>query len=99
MEGMKAESSGIEQERCPNCGKFCGVVYRGPTDSKASSCLSCGLNPPKCSHEDGTVTGCGNKSTHEGSEEPHLREKYWCEEHAPDGAEILPYAKNREMEV
>lgn len=33
------------------------------------------------------------RSTHEGAREEHLRERYWCEEHAPEGAEPLPYVE------
>ena len=80
--------------RCDNCSAFCGVVeYRGPTLSEIESCVNCGTNVPDCAHEDGTVSGCNNKATHEGSHEPNHIDRYWCDEHAPDDAEVLPYVE------
>lgn len=81
--------------RCTNCGAFCGVVYeyRGPSMSEVESYIVCGNNPPDCAHEDGTVSGCTNGATHEGSEAPNLIEKYWCMQHAPERAEELPYTE------
>lgn len=83
-----------EQQRCPNCGKYCGIVvrWRGPSRSELPSCTSCGLRPPKCAHEDGTVKGCKEDATHVGAHRENRRERYWCGEHAPDGADVLPYA-------
>lgn len=85
----------MTQERCPDCGKFCGVVYRwrGPILSEVPSCTSCGLNVPKCSHEDGTVKGCQNNATHEGAFQENHIDRYWCEEHRPENAEQLPYVE------
>lgn len=87
--------SSANRQRCPDCGRFCGVVIRsaGPTTVEKPSCVGCGLNPPRCSHEDGTVYGCKEDATHRGAVRENHRDQYWCEEHAPDGAERLPYVK------
>lgn len=81
--------------RCDNCGAFCGVVveYRGPSLSEVESCVNCGTNVPECAAEDGTVSGCTNDATHEGAHEPNHIDRYWCDEHAPDDAEVLPYVE------
>lgn len=81
--------------RCSNCGAFCGVLfeYRGPSMSEVESCINCGNNPPDCAHEDGTVSGCSNDATHKGAEEPNRIDRYWCEEHAPENADPLPYTE------
>ena len=81
------------QERCPDCGRFCGVVYRyrGPSYTEVTSCVNCGTNLPKCAHEDGTVSGCHKDATHKGSHRPNRMDRYWCEDHAPESADPLPY--------
>lgn len=83
-------------ERCPDCGRFCSVVYRsrgGAGRVEVTSCTSCGRNPPKCSAEDGSCYGCKNDATHEGAKKPNRRDRPWCPDHAPDGAEPYPYAE------
>lgn len=85
------------QPRCPNCGCFCGEVVTGSTPFGPvweRCCLSCGLNVPGCSYEDGTVSGCNENATHEGAEEPNKRDRLWCEDHAPEGSEPLPYVED-----
>ncbi len=81
--------------RCPRCGRFCGVVYRwrGPNYTEVKSCVGCGLRPPHCSAEDGSVKGCSERSTHKGARADRLRDRYWCEDHAPEGADPLPYVE------
>jgi len=81
--------------RCSNCGAFCGVVYeyRGPSLSEIESCITCGNNPPDCAHEDGTVSGCRNDATHKGAHKPNRRDRYWCDEHAPESADPLTYTE------
>lgn len=83
-------------ERCPMCGKFCGVVYewRGAQKTEVASCTSCGYNVPNCCAENGTVKGCKNDATHVGAQHENKRERYWCEEHAPEDADLLPYMKD-----
>lgn len=83
----------INQERCPGCGRFCGVVYRwrGSQLSEVRSCVNCGTNLPICAHEDEALSECYHDATHEGSHRPNHRERYWCEDHAPEKAEPLPY--------
>lgn len=92
-----SESNTTDQRRCPNCKNFCGVVYRsrgGAGKVELESCINCGLRPPKCSHEDGTVMGCNTPATHTGAFRDSRRDRPWCEEHAPDDAEVYPYAKD-----
>lgn len=81
-----------EQPRCPECGRFCGQVqrYAGPSVVWRPSCLNCGLNPPRCCFEDGSVLGCKNNATHEVPGQTYQR--LWCGDHAPGDAEPLPYA-------
>lgn len=88
--------SGDGFQKCPDCGRFCGVVYRsrGASEVEVASCVYCGRNPPKCGHEDGSVYGCQQNATHEVPGKTHGR--WWCEEHAPEDAEILPYADGGE---
>lgn len=88
-------TDGTDQLRCPECGAFCGVVYRSQWGGEVErrSCIVCGLNPPKCSAEDGSCYGCKNDATHVGATEPNKREKPWCPDHAPDAAEQYPYAE------
>lgn len=95
MTSKDAESAVTTQrtpERCRGCGRFCGVVYRyrGPNYTEVRSCVYCGINVPKCAKGTGTVCGCQNPSTHEGTDG-----RYWCDDHAPAGADPLPY-KERE---
>lgn len=82
----------MRQPRCPDCGRFCGVVVRsaGPSTVERPSCTYCGNNLPKCAAEDGSCFGCHIPSTHV-EQVSDSRKRYWCEEHAPDDAEPLPY--------
>lgn len=91
------DSAGTTQPRCRGCGRFCGESpkYSGSTGSVLSrSCLHCGINVPDCAEETGTVYGCQKDATHRAAEEPGKREKLWCEKHAPEGAEPLPYVRD-----
>ncbi len=95
-------ASGTDQPRCPRCGRFCGVSpkYAGSVGQVLSeSCLSCGLNVPNCSAEDGSCYGCKNTATHRGSTAPNKRGRLWCEGHAPEGAEPLPYVTDQEADA
>lgn len=81
-------------ERCPGCGRFCNVVYRSRGSAgevEVTSCVHCGRNPPRCSEETGSVYGCTRNATHEVPDQPYGR--WWCDEHAPTDAEVLPYAE------
>lgn len=85
-----------EQPRCPNCGCFCGMVYRSAGSAgqvPKRSCTNCGLRPPRCSHEDGSCYGCQNNATHIGATKPNKREKPWCPDHAPETADTYPYVE------
>lgn len=81
-------------QKCPDCGLFCSVVYRwrGASYSEVASCVQCGHNPPKCNHEDGSVYGCSRNATREVPGATYGR--WWCEEHAPDDAVVLPYVED-----
>lgn len=81
-------------EKCPRCGRFCSVVYRwrGASYMEVPSCIHCGNNVPECGHEDGTVTGCHRNATQEVPDASYGR--FWCENHAPDDAEPLPYTED-----
>lgn len=85
----------MSSPRCPDCKAFCGVVYRwrGESMVEVRSCIKCGRNPPQCSHEDGSVKGCQNNATHEGSFREARRNRPWCIEHKPDNAKAYTYYK------
>lgn len=85
-----------DQPRCRDCGRFCGVVYRSRGSAgrvEVRSCTHCGINPPKCAEETGSVYGCGRNATHV-EDVTGNRRRYWCAEHALDDAEKLPYAQD-----
>jgi hypothetical protein len=91
---MASSAPNASQPRCRNCGRFCFEVYRwaGPSYTTFRSCVYCGIRPPRCAHEDGSVLGCTTPSTHEVPDTKYHR--YWCERHAPDEAVPLPYVED-----
>jgi len=86
------------QMRCPECGRFASIgaiPAPGPSAGvqEIPCCLVCGVNPPTCSFEDGSVRGCTTDATHEGAPEDSNHSRPWCSDHAPDDAGPYPYAE------
>lgn len=87
----------VVQPRCPECGRFCGQVYRyrGPCYMPVVSCVYCGINPPYCSKETRTVKGCQQNAKYVEQVMPNMK-RYWCEEHRTEESELLPYVEGGE---
>lgn len=83
-------------EKCPKCGRFCGISLRRKGDlgyCEVPSCLYCGVNVPNCVYETGSVFGCRNNATHEMPGRKYR--KYYCRQHAPSDAKVLPYMRKQ----